>query len=157
MNQPTWHQSAQQIIADIRDCDDSADRFELIMELGDTMEPLPEEAKVEANRVQGCTANVWLVSELLPGNPPRVRFHADSDSIMVRGLAALLVSQVTDKPPAEIASIDFKQLADEFSLHQYLTPSRSNGLYAMSKRLSRIAEAYLSQENPQSNKPTGGG
>jgi cysteine desulfuration protein SufE len=153
MNHPTWHQSAQQLIADIRDCDDSADRFELIMELGDTMEPLAEEDKTEANRVLGCTANVWLVSELLPGTPPRVRFHADSDSMMVRGLAALLVSHVTDKPPAEIASFDFKKLADEFSLHQYLTPSRSNGLYAMSKRLGRIAQAYLTQGDATGTAP----
>ncbi len=145
MNHPTWTETAQRYIEDIRDCDDSADRFELIMELGDTLEPLPEEDKIEANRVQGCTANVWLVSEYLPGDPPKVRFHTDSDSMMVRGLAALLVSQVTDKPPAEVAKFDFKKLADEFSLHQYLSPSRSNGLYAMSKRLGRIAESYLTE------------
>jgi cysteine desulfuration protein SufE len=145
MNQLPWIQTAHKYVEDIRDCDDSADRFELIMELGDTLEPLPEEDKVEANRVQGCTANVWLVSEFVPGDPPRIRFHADSDSMMVRGLAALLVSQVTDKPAAEIAEFDFKKLADEFSLHQYLSPSRSNGLFAMSKRLGRIAEHYLAQ------------
>lgn len=145
MNQPPWTETAQRFVDDIRDCDDSAERFELIMELGDTLEPLPEEDKIEANRVQGCTANVWLVSQFLPGEPPRVRFHADSDSMMVRGLAALLVSQVTDRPAADIANFDFKKLADEFSLHQYLSPSRSNGLFAMSKRLGRIAEGYLNQ------------
>lgn len=146
MNQPPWTETAQRYIEDIRDCDDSADRFELIMELGDTLEPLPDEDKIEANRVQGCTANVWLVSEYVPGDSPRVRFHADSDSMMVRGLAALLISHVTDKPPAEVANFDFKQLADEFSLHQYLSPSRSNGLFAMSKRLGRIAERYLAED-----------
>ncbi len=149
MSQPTWTETAQRYIDDIRECDDSADRFELIMELGDTLEPLPEEEKTEANRVQGCTAQVWLVSEYVPGDPPKIRFHADSDSMMVRGLAALLISQVTDKPPAEVAKFDFKQLADEFSLHQYLSPSRSNGLFAMSKRLQRIGEGYLAGERSQ--------
>lgn len=143
MSQSTWTETAKRYIDDIRECDDSADRFELIMELGDTLEPLPEEDKTEANRVQGCTAQVWLVSEYVPGDPPKIRFHADSDSMMVRGLAALLISHVTDKSPAEVAQFDFKQLADEFSLHQYLSPSRSNGLFAMSKRLNRIGEGFL--------------
>jgi len=143
MNLPNWTETAQKFIEDIRDCDDSADRFDLIMELGDTLPPLAEEAKTEANRVQGCTANVWLVPELIPGDPPRIHFQTDSDSMMVRGLAALLISQVNDKTCSEVAVFDFKKLADEFSLHQYLTPSRSNGLFAMSKRLGRIAESYL--------------
>lgn len=143
MNRPAWTEIAQRHIEDIRECEDPADRFELIMELGEVLEPLPEEAKVEANRVLGCTANVWLVAEPLPGDPLRVRFHADSDSVLVRGLATLLIAHVTDRPAEEIAQFDFKRMADEFSLHQYLTPSRSNGLFAMSKRLSRIAESYL--------------
>ena len=151
MNRPAWTETAQRYIEDIRECDDPADRFELIMELGEVLEPLPEQAKVEANRVLGCTANVWLVAEPLPGDPLRVRFHADSDSVLVRGLATLLIAHVTDRPAEEIAKFDFKRMADEFSLHQYLTPSRSNGLFAMSKRLSRIAESYLA------GAPEGGG
>jgi len=151
MNQPTWSQTAQKYIEDIRDCDDSGDRFELIMELGDTLPPLADDYKTEAYRVQGCTANVWLVPEFLPGAVPRVRFATDSDSMMVRGLAALLISHVNDKPCAEVAEFDFKRLADEFSLHQFLSPSRSNGLFAMSKRLGRIAASYL--EVTQANDP----
>jgi cysteine desulfuration protein SufE len=151
MNQTNWSQTAQKYIEDIRDCDDSSDRFDLIMELGDTLDPLDDKYKSEAYRVQGCTANVWLVPEFLPGDPPRVRFSTDSDSMMVRGLAALLISQINDKPCAEVADFDFKKLADEFALHQFLTPSRSNGLFAMSKRLGRIAASYLevTGDNPQ--------
>lgn len=143
MNPTNWSQTAQKYIEDIRDCDDSSDRFDLIMELGDTLDPLDDKFKTEAYRVQGCTANVWLVPEFLPGDPPRVRFSTDSDSMMVRGLAALLISQINDKPCEEVANFDFKELADQFSLHQFLTPSRSNGLFAMSKRLGRIAASYL--------------
>lgn len=143
MNYANWSQTAQKYIEDIRDCDDSSDRLDLIMELGETLDPLDEKFKSEAYRVQGCTANVWLVPEFLPGDPPRVRYSTDSDSMMVRGLAALLISQINDKPCAEVANFDFKKLADEYSLHQFLTPSRSNGLFAMSKRLGRIAASYL--------------
>ncbi|TVP98880.1 MAG: SufE family protein [Planctomycetaceae bacterium] len=139
MNASTWTENALKFIEDIRDCEDADDRFDLIMELGDTLEPLPEELKTESNRVQGCTASVWLVPEFIPGAPRRVRFRTDSDSTMVRGLAALLISQVNDKPCDEVAALDFRRLADEFSLHQYLSPSRSNGLFAMSKRLGRLA------------------
>lgn len=139
MNAPTWTETANKFIEDIRACEDADDRFDLIMELGDTLEPLPDELKTEANRVQGCTANVWLIPEFLPGSPRKVRFHTDSDSTMVRGLAALLISQVNDKPCEEVVEFDFRRLADEFSLHQYLSPSRSNGLFAMSKRLGRLA------------------
>jgi len=158
MNQSNWSQTAQKYIEDIRDCDDSADRFDLIMELGDTLEPLDEKFKSEAYRVQGCTANVWLVPEFLPGDPPRVRFSTDSDSMMVRGLAALLISQINDKPCVDVANFDFKKLADEFSLHQFLTPSRSNGLFAMSKRLGRIAASYLevTGDLPQPNSSPSG-
>ncbi len=148
MNAIPWSQSAQKFIEDIRDCEDPADRFDLIMELGDTLEPLPDELKIETNRVQGCTANVWLVPELIDRTPPTVRFHTDSDSAMVRGLAALLIAQVNDKPCADVADFDFKRLADEFSLHQFLSPSRSNGLFAMSKRLGRIAAGLLEGEQP---------
>lgn len=143
MNHANWSLNAQKFIDDIRDCDDASDRLDLIMELGETLEPLDDKFKTEAYRVQGCTANVWLVPEFLPGDPPCVRFATDSDSMMVRGLAALLISHINDKPCATVADFDFKQLADEFSLHQFLTPSRSNGLFAMSKRLGRIAASYL--------------
>jgi cysteine desulfuration protein SufE len=130
MNQANWSQTARKYIEDIRECEDSTDRFDLIMELGDTLDPLDEKFKTEAYRVQGCTANVWLVPEFIAGEPPTVRFATDSDSTMVRGLAALLIWHVNDKPCAEVADFDFKQLADQFSLHQFLTPSRSNGLFA---------------------------
>lgn len=151
MNPSSWTESAHKFIEDIRGCEDADDRFDLIMELGGTLEPLPEELKTESNRVQGCTANVWLVPEYLPGPPRRVRFHADSDSTMVRGLAALLISQVNDKPCQEVAAIDFRKLADEFSLHQYLSPSRSNGLFAMSKRLGRLAAAAAEGDTASSS------
>lgn len=151
MNQANWSKTAQKYVEDIRDCEDSADRFDLIMELGDTLEPLDEKFKTEAYRVQGCTANVWLVPEFLPGDQPTVRFATDSDSTMVRGLAALLIWHVNDKPCAEVANFDFKKLADEFSLHQFLTPSRSNGLFAMSKRLGRIAASYLEVTGDESS------
>ncbi len=141
MNPTGWAEKAHKFIDDLRACDDPDDRFELIIEFGETLDPLPEEEKTEANRVQGCTAKVWLVPEVVGGNPTRIRFRADSDSPMVRGLAALLLSQVNEKPCDEVASFDFRKLADEFSLHQYLSPSRSNGLFAMSKRLGRLAAA----------------
>ncbi len=138
-----WGQHAQKFIDDIRECDDPADRFDLIMELGETLPPLDAAYQTEAYRVQGCTASVWLVPEFEPGTPPRVRFAADSDSTLVRGLAALLIWHINGKSCQEVADYDFRQLADQFSLHQYLTPSRSNGVFAMSKRLGRIAASYL--------------
>lgn len=143
MIETTWTETARKFIEDIRECEDADDRFDLIMELGETVPPMPDELKVEANRVQGCTSNVWLVPELLPGDPPTIRFMADSDSTMVRGLAALLIWHANDRPCTEVASFDFNQLADEFALRSFLSPSRSNGLYAMSKRLGRIATACM--------------
>lgn len=143
MTSPDWAENAQKFIDDIRECDDPADRFDLIMELGETLPGLEAAYQTEAYRVQGCTANVWLVPQFEAGPPPRVSYAADSDSMLVRGLAALLTWHVNGKTCQEVVDFDFRQLADQFALHQYLSPSRSNGVFAMSKRLGRIAASYL--------------
>jgi cysteine desulfuration protein SufE len=117
------------------------DRYRFLIQLGRKLEPLPEELKVEATRVKGCTSNVWLVSEATDDEPPRIRFRADSDAHIVKGLAALLLVIFSNRTPEEIQAIDARAILDRLELQQHLSPSRSNGLFAMVERIQGEARA----------------
>ena len=80
-----------ELVEDFEFLDAWEDRYRYIIELGDELEKIPETLKTEQNRVLGCVSNVWLVLNVEPGDPPRIRFIADSDSQIVRGLVAILL------------------------------------------------------------------
>ena len=121
--------------------DDWEDRYRYIIELGDEVENLPSEHKVEANRVQGCQSNVWLVADVQPGDPAVIDLKADSDSQIVRGLIAILLAVYNHRPPQEILAFDIRGLFEKIGLSQHLSRSRSNGFFSMVNRIRGIAEA----------------
>ncbi len=131
--------TAAQLIDEFEMFDDWNDRFQYIIELGDQLDPFPEEHRLESNLVQGCQSNVWLVADVVPGDPPRVEFHADSDSQIVRGLIAILVMLLSGKSPEEIAQADVESLFQRLELQRHLSRSRSNGLFSMVKRIRELA------------------
>jgi cysteine desulfuration protein SufE len=115
------------------------DRYRYLIQLGGKLDPLPEELKVEEHRVKGCTSNVWLVSEPSADDPPRLRFRADSDAQIVKGLVALLLVMYSDRTPEEILQVDARAILDRLELQAHLSPSRSNGLFSMVERIRREA------------------
>ncbi len=122
--------------------DDWEDRYRYIIELGDELDHLPTECKVEANRVQGCQSNVWLVADVEPTAPqPMIDVQADSDSQIVRGLIAILLKVYSHRTPDEILTFDIQGLFEKIGLSQHLSRSRSNGLFSMVNRVRSIAEA----------------
>jgi cysteine desulfuration protein SufE len=120
--------------------DDWEEKYRYIIELGDRLDPLPNELKTEANRVQGCQSQVWMTAEVLSGETPRIRFRADSDSQIVRGLIAILMSVYSNRTPQEVLAFDIEQTFDKLELRRHLSRSRSNGLFSMVRRIKELAQ-----------------
>lgn len=118
--------------------DDWEDRYKYIIELGQALPPLAEDEKSAANKVQGCTSQVWLVTGR---DGDLLTYRGESDAMIVRGLVAILVALYSGRPPAEIAETDAISIFDELGLREHLSTQRSNGLVAMVQRIRADARA----------------
>jgi cysteine desulfuration protein SufE len=125
--------------------DEWDDRYRYIIELGRTLVPLPAEAYTDANKVQGCASQVWLITSAKPNGAggPVLAFRGDSDAHIVRGLIAILFALYADKSARDILAIDPSALFERLGLREHLTPQRSNGLKSMVARIRAEAEAAL--------------
>jgi len=106
---------------------------------------LPEAARTQANKVQGCASQVWLASAVKPDGAagPILDLVGDSDAHIVRGLIAVLLALYGGKPAREILSTDAVALFDRLGLREHLTPQRSNGFRSMVERIRADARAAL--------------
>ena len=122
---------------------DWEDRYRYVIELGQTLEPLSDEAHNETNRVRGCVSQVWLECEVRrDSNGRRVLcYRGDSDSHLVRGLIAIAIALFSNKAPEQILETDALQAFRSLGLEQHLTPQRSNGVRAMIERIRADAAA----------------
>jgi cysteine desulfuration protein SufE len=134
-----------EIIEDFGYLDEWDDRYRYVIELGRTLPPLPEDARNDANKVQGCASQVWLATETRPNGAdgPILSFVGDSDAHIVRGLIAILFALFSEKPARQILSTDALAVFDRLGLREHLTPQRSNGLRSMVKRIRADAKAAL--------------
>jgi len=125
--------------------DEWDDRYRYVIELGRTLSPLAQSEHVEANKVQGCASQVWLVTHVKPNGSggPVLTFEADSDAHIVRGLIAILFALYSGKSAKEILATDSLALFDRIGLRENLTPQRSNGLRSMVERIRAEAKAAL--------------
>lgn len=125
--------------------DEWDDRYRYVIELGRTLPPLAESAHIDANKVQGCASQVWLLTHVKPdgSNGPILTFEGDSDAHIVRGLIAILFALYSGKGAREILQTDAIGLFDRIGLRENLTPQRSNGLRAMVERIRTEAGAAL--------------
>ena len=105
---------------------DSEDRYRLLIELGRTLEPMPEALKTEATKVRGCSASVWVYPTQLPDG--RLHFMADSNAAITKGVVALILAAVQDKPAAEVAEADIAALLAPFELKRELSSNRTQGV-----------------------------
>jgi cysteine desulfuration protein SufE len=113
-------------------------RYRAIIELGKQLPPLPEELRVDGNKVKGCQSQVWLCPKVDDG---ALIFQADSDAAIVKGLVALLLDVYNGHSPAEILAAD-ESFIDRIGLIEHLSQTRSNGLSAMIKQIKYYALAY---------------
>jgi len=120
--------------------DDWEDRYRYVIDLGKDMEPLSEDERVPAYKVDGCASQVWLVPDVEDGpGAPRLTFRGDSDAMIVRGLIALLVARYSGRPLEEIRDSDAQAEFARLGLTEALSSQRSNGLRAMVARLQDLA------------------
>jgi cysteine desulfuration protein SufE len=121
------------------------DRYRYVIELGKTLPPLPEADHVEANKVQGCASQVWLVTHKNKDSAgaPVLTFEGDSDAHIVRGLVAILFALYSGKPAKAILDTDAAAVFDRMGLRETLTPQRSNGLRSMIERIRAEARDAL--------------
>jgi cysteine desulfuration protein SufE len=143
---PTWTiMKIDEITANFALLDDWDDRYRYLIELGRTLQPLPEAARTEANKVSGCASQVWLLTGIERNGPDELvlRFAGDSDAHIVRGLIAILFAVYSGKPARQILDVDALALFDRLGLREHLTPQRSNGFKSMVGRIRDEARRAL--------------
>ena len=125
--------------------DDWEDKYRYIIELGRSLEPLPEEVRDDAHKVRGCASQVWLETQVedRPSGGRVLHFRGDSDAHLVRGLIALLVALYSDRPASEIIETDALAIFRDLGLEAHLTSQRSNGVRAMVDRMKNDAKHAL--------------
>jgi cysteine desulfuration protein SufE len=125
--------------------DDWDDRYRYVIELGRTLEPMPEAEHSQQNKVQGCASQVWLSKRIdrKSGNEPVLNYLGDSDAHIVRGLIAILLTLYSGHTPKQILQTDALSVFDKLGFREHLTPQRSNGLRAMVERIRTDAREAL--------------
>jgi cysteine desulfuration protein SufE len=104
---------------------DSEDRYRLLIELGRKLDPMPDALKTEATKVRGCSAAVWVYPTTDEG---RLHFLADSNAAITKGVVALVLASVQDKPAAEVADADIAAMLAPFDLSRELSSNRTQGI-----------------------------
>ncbi len=138
----TIDQIQDEIIEEFSLLDDWMDRYQLLIDMGSALPPLADEYKTEQNLIDGCQSRVWLDAELVEGC---VRFRAESDALIVKGIVALLLRVLDNQTPADILAADLRFI-DAIGLRDHLSPTRSNGLLAMLKQMKLYALAFKATE-----------
>lgn len=129
------------IIEDFSLFDDWEDRYRYLIELGRQLPPYPESCRTAEHLVRGCQSQVWLHPRLEQG---LLHFDAASDALIVSGLIALLLRVFSGQPPVDIIATEPRFVA-AIGLADHLSPSRSNGLYAMIKTIKHYAAQAAEQ------------
>jgi len=136
-------QRQAEIIEEFELFDDWMDKYEHIIELGKDLPLIDPEHKNEAHRIRGCQSQVWLHAS---PEADKLRFTADSDAIITKGLISLMVRVLDNQPASEIAATDLSFI-EKIGLHEHLSPTRSNGLRSMVKQMKLYGIAQTAQQN----------
>ena len=127
-----------EIIEEFSSFDDWMDRYSLLIDYGNGLEPFPEADKNDKNLIDGCQSKVWFTAEMQVG---KVIYHGDSDAILVKGIVALLIRVLSGHTPKEIVNTQL-YFIDEINLREHLSPTRSNGLNAMLRKMIEYAVKF---------------
>ncbi len=105
---------------------DADERYRLLIELGRELEPMPAPLKTDATLVRGCSASVWVYP--VPNEQGRLHFLADSNAAITKGIVALVLAAVQDKPAAQVATMDIAAALAPFDLKNQLSSNRTQGV-----------------------------
>lgn len=134
-------QRQDRIIREFKVFDDWMDKYKHIIQLGTQLKPLSSEDKNDSNLVKGCQSQVWLVANYGNG---QIKFEADSDAAITKGLAALVVRLYTNQSPEQILKTQ-PRFIHEIGMTEHLSPTRANGLASMVKQMKIYAMAFASK------------
>jgi len=118
---------------------DAEDRYRLLIDLGRQLETMPEALKTDATRVRGCSASVWVYPTV---QDARLHFLADSNAAITKGIVALVLCAVQDRPAQEIARMDVAECLAPFELSKQLSANRTQGVPNMISLVKETAERY---------------
>lgn len=134
--------TADEILDNMGFLDDWEDRYRYIIDLGKSLPELPDNLKTEDNFVRGCQSQVWLVHHYDKDNNQLI-MAVDSDALIVRGLAAMLLAALNKRSPEDIVKTNMEEYFGELDLLKHLSPTRGNGLRAMVQRIRQEASHCL--------------
>ena len=144
----TINEQQDEVIEEFEGFSDWMDKYQMLIDLGNDLEPLDAKYKTEQNLIDGCQSRVWLHADYVDG---QIVFTADSDALITKGIIALLIQVLSGHTPSEIANADL-YFIDRIGLKEHLSPTRSNGLLSMVKQIRMYALAYEAKE-AGGNKP----
>jgi len=131
-------------VDDIRDgfefLDDWEERYAYIIDLGKKLPAFPDEEKKEENYVHGCQSQVWLIHHCDP-ETGKLYLLIDSDAMIVRGLAAIIMAAYNARKPGELLQVDIEKIFEDLDLMRHISPTRGNGLRSMVGKIQNIAQA----------------
>lgn len=134
----TINEIQDEVIEEFSDFTDWMDKYQLLIDLGNEQSTLDEKYKTESNLIDGCQSRVWLQADYIDG---KIKFTAESDALIVKGIIALLIRVLSGHTPQEILDANL-YFIDRIGLKEHLSPTRSNGLLAMVKQIRMYALAY---------------
>ncbi|HET6943462.1 MAG TPA: SufE family protein [Sphingomicrobium sp.] len=114
------------------------DRYRLLIELGRELEPMPDALKTDATKVRGCSASVWVYPTSSADG--RLHFLADSNAAITKGIVALILSAVQDKPANDVAQMDVTEALAPFELKKHLSANRTQGVPNMIALIKETAQ-----------------
>ncbi len=131
------------IIEEFEEFDDWMDKYQLLIDTGNSLEPIDEQYKQTQFLIEGCQSRVWLHAEYIGG---KVFFNAESDAVIVKGIVMLLIQVLSGRTPQEILDAEL-YFIDRIGLKDHLSPTRANGLVSMVRQIRNYALAYKLKEN----------
>ena len=138
----TINEIQDEVIEEFSSFTDWMDKYQLLIDLGNELEPLDEKYKTESNLIDGCQSRVWLQADLIDG---KMVLQAESDALIVKGIVALLIRVLSGHSPQEVLSADL-YFIEQIGLKEHLSPTRSNGLLAMLKQIKMYALVFSSKQ-----------
>ena len=138
-----YDERIEELLDELAVFDEWTERYEYIISLGKQLPPLPEQYRKEENLIRGCQRRVWVGTELREG---RFMIHADSDSLITKGLIAVFIRLLSGLTPQEVLDADLKRL-DTTGLKEHLASTRANALTTMAETILRKADACVDRRN----------
>lgn len=141
----TINETQDQIIDDFSAFDDWMDKYQMIIEMGNSLEPLDDQYKTPQNLIEGCQSRVWLQADY-DQETNLIHFTGDSDAVIVKGLVSLVIQVLSDHTPDDILASDL-YFIEQIGLKENLSPTRSNGFLSMIKQMRIYALAFKAQSH----------